>query len=77
MTEICGEKIILQLIDTAGQERFAKIANNTIRNVNGVLLFYDIVDRESFDKVSNWINQIKEINENNAEIILIANKIDL
>ena len=77
MAEVCGEKIILKLIDTAGQERFAKIANNTIRNVNGVLLFYDIVDRESFDKVSNWINQIKEINENNAEIILIANKIDL
>ena len=77
MAEVCGEKIILQLIDTAGQERFAKIANNTIRNVNGVLLFYDIADRESFDKVSSWINQIKEINQNNAEIILIANKIDL
>ena len=77
VAEVYGEKIILQMHDTAGQERFASIANNLIRQVDGVLLFYDITQKESFNKVSNWINAIKENSEKNVEIILIANKIDL
>ena len=77
VAEVYGEKIILQIHDTAGQERFASIANNLIRQADGVLLFYDITQKESFNKVSNWINAIKENSEKNVEIILIANKIDL
>ena len=77
VAEVYGEKIILQMHDTAGQERFASIANNLIRQVDGVLLFYDITQKESFNKVSNWINVIKENSKKNIEIILIANKIDL
>ena len=77
MTEVCGEKIILQLYDTAGQEKYAPIASNTLRQVDGILLFYDISLKESFDKVSYWIKVIKEKSEKNVEIILIANKIDL
>ena len=77
MAKVNDDKILIELFDTAGQERYDSLGENIIREVEGVLLFYDITNEESFDKVSYWINKINEKNGKNIEIVLIGNKIDL
>ena len=42
------------------------------------LIVYDIINRKSFEKLNDWVNLIKEENENRNLIIgIIANKSDL
>ena len=72
-----GKKVKIQFIDTAGQERYRSIAYNMIKNADGILLMYDITRKETFDNVSNWIENIRENKISNFPIILIGNKSDL
>ena len=67
----------INFIDTAGQERFDSISSNYLKNVNGVLLVYDITNYDTFKKIDYWNNQIKNYNKNKYSIVLIGNKIDL
>jgi small GTP-binding protein len=67
----------INFIDTAGQERFDSISSNYLKNVDGVLLVYDITNYDTFKKIDYWNNQIKNYNKNKYSIVLIGNKIDL
>ena len=67
----------INFIDTAGQERFDSISSNYLKNVDGVLLVYDITNYDTFKKIDCWNNQIKNYNKNKYSIVLIGNKIDL
>ena len=50
----------LNLLDTSGQERFRSLPKSYYKNVDGVLLLFDINDKDSFKHVSNWMKDIKE-----------------
>ena len=50
----------ITLTDTAGQERFKSLPKKYYRDADGVLLLFDVNDKESFKEVNNWVNQIKE-----------------
>lgn len=41
-----------------------------------MLLLYDVTSYSSFDNISSWLNQIKEVADNQVLIMLIGNKID-
>ena len=75
-----GNEIIkLSLYDTAGQERFNYLIKNYYKGTNGVLLVYDITNRDTFKKIDFWLNDLME-NADNLDIlyiILIGNKNDL
>ena len=58
--EIKGKKVKLQIWDTAGQERFKNITASYYRGGNGVILIYDITDRESFDNLNCWLIEIEK-----------------
>ena len=88
----CEKKIIkikdkiykLIIWDTAGQERFKAIPKKYYQNVDGILLLFDLSERNSFDNISNWMKSINEntksrfTNQNNdLTITLIGNKIDV
>ena len=74
-----NELIKITLYDTAGQEKFNYIIKNYYRGTNGVLLVYDITDRNSFEKLEFWLNDLRENADNidNLFIYLIGNKNDL
>lgn len=80
-----GSKIIscnntvynIQIWDTAGQETYKTITKSYYRGAVGCLLVYDITNRDTFDAIPKWLNDIKEINMNMSNMILIGNKIDL
>ena len=73
-----GESIKVSIYDTAGQERFQRIIKHYYRGANGVLLTFDISNKNSFEKLNYWIQDLKENadNINDLFICLIGNKID-
>ncbi|CDR97153.1 Ras family protein, putative [Babesia bigemina] len=72
-----GKTMRLQLWDTAGQERFRTLMPSYIRDSSAAIVVYDITSRESFDKVGDWIKDIKELRGDKAVIVLVGNKTDL
>ena len=75
--EIEDKKIRLQVWDTAGQERFRNVTKSYFQSSHGLLVVYDITDKESFEKINFWIKNIKENAPENAKLILVGNKCDL
>ena len=75
--EIEDKKVRLQVWDTAGQERFRNVTKSYFQSSHGLLVVYDITDKESFDKIKFWIENIKNNAPENAKLILVGNKCDL
>ena len=67
----------LMFYDTAGEERYKSIPKNHIKNMQGIILMYDITNKLSFDSIIDWISDVKEIKGENFPMILVGNKIDL
>lgn len=72
-----GRLVKLQLWDTAGTERFRTITPIYYRNVDGVLLVFDITDRTSFTSIQYWVDELNEKGEDGAQLLLVGNKADL
>ena len=73
-----GIKVKLTFYDTSGQEKYKSLPINCLRNIQGIILMYDITEKKSFDSINGWLNIIKNLEgENTVPIILIGNKIDL
>ena len=73
-----GSEIKVKIVDTAGQERFRSIAKNYIKKVNGIIVNYDITDKNSFSIADSWINEIKNDSSlKEKPIFLVGNKSDL
>jgi Ras-related protein Rab-1A len=76
--KIKDAKIKLQIWDTAGQERFRAITSTYYRIANGIIVVYDITNRESFDQVNYWLDEIHLHSENVCiPKVLVGNKKDL
>ncbi|XP_061686078.1 RAB3D, member RAS oncogene family, a [Syngnathoides biaculeatus] len=71
------KRIKLQIWDTAGQERYRTITTAYYRGAMGFLLIYDITSQESFAAVQDWGTQIKTYSWDNAQVVLVGNKLDL
>ncbi|KAK8791287.1 hypothetical protein WA171_002234, partial [Blastocystis sp. BT1] len=74
---VCGKTVKLQIWDTAGQERFRTITTSYVRGSEGILLVYDVTDRNSFESISSWMEQISQHADSSVNKILIGNKCDL
>ncbi|RYH20058.1 GTP-binding protein [archaeon] len=72
-----GTQVQLSIWDTAGQERFHALGPIYYRDASGALLVYDITDAESFNKVKNWVKELRKIVGNDIILVIAGNKIDL
>eukprot|EP00501_MAST-03F_sp_TOSAG23-6_P001520 GSMAST32.ASY1.ANO1.1582.1 assembled CDS len=63
--------------DTAGQERFRTLTTQFYRGSQGVLMVYDITNRETFTNITHWMQQIKDNVETDPQILIVGNKSDL
>ena len=77
MTLENDKTIKLQIWDTAGQDRFRAITKNYYKGANGIILIYDVTNKQSYENVKNWLTQIKEEANPNVIIYLTGNKIDV
>ena len=54
------QSIKFEIWDTAGQEKYRKLAKIFNTNADAIILIYDITKRKSFEEIKNyWINEIK------------------
>jgi Ras-related protein Rab-1A len=67
----------MQIWDVSGQERFRSIVNLYYRDADGALIVFDTTDKQSFENVKQWLQELEDKAPKNIEIILVGNKIDL
>lgn len=49
----------MQIWDTAGQERFRAMAPLYYRNAAVAVVCFDIMDEESFQKMKDWVEELR------------------
>lgn len=70
--------IKLLLWDTAGQERFRSICKSYMRNSVGCVLMFDISQRQTFDRVVIWHQEVLDyVKPNPMFFLLVGHKSDL
>jgi len=75
--QVKDKSIKLQIHDTAGQERFRTVTASFYRGAHGILLVFDITDKESFEgKVTEWLREVRNYTPDNTPVVLVGNKVD-
>jgi len=72
-----GKSVKLHIWDTAGQERFRTMTSAYYRGSDGIVLVYDTTDRDSFEHVDSWLQEVNRFSADTTCKILIGNKNDL
>jgi small GTP-binding protein len=67
----------LSLWDTAGQESYKSITRSYFRGASGALLVFDISRRQTFNSATAWLQDLRQIAEENIVVVLVGNKSDL
>ena len=68
----------LQIWDTAGQERFKTITSSYYKGAHGIIVTYDITDRDSFNAIHTWMSEVEKYTpQGDITRILVGNKSDL
>jgi len=75
--EIDGRTCKMQIWDTAGQERFRTITSSYYRGAHGIVLVYDITNRESFTNLEMWLGEVRNYSSAQVQLILVGTKSDL
>ncbi|KAK2961224.1 putative GTP-binding protein YPTC1 [Blattamonas nauphoetae] len=75
--QLNGKVIKLQIWDTAGQDRFKTITSSYYRGANGILVVYDVTNRDSFQNINMWMKEIDNYGSEGTVRVLIGNKSDL
>ena len=75
--EINNKKVKMQIWDTAGQERFRTVVSTYFKGAHGILLLYDVTNKDSFKNLENWLIEIEKNSSDKVLKILLGNKCDL
>ncbi len=75
--DIGNKKFRIQVWDTAGQENYRSITRAYYKNSVCAILVYDISNRETFDHISNWIEDCISQSPKTVFMVLVGNKSDL
>jgi len=67
---------LVEVIDTAGQEEYATLRDQWIREGQGFLLVYSIASRVSFERIEIFRQSIHRIKRGKPVFLLVGNKVD-
>jgi len=77
MLDLDSKKYKLTIWDTAGQERFRTLTSSYYRGAHGVILVYDVTNRETFDNLEQWFSELQTYCSNKDVIkMIVGNKVD-
>ena len=67
-----------KIFDTVGQEKFNSISTTTIQMAVGFFMVFAVNNRESYERLVNWINYIEDyVNLEEKVLFIIGNKTDV
>jgi len=69
--------IKMQIWDTAGQDRFRTLTSSYYRGAHGIIIVYDVTNKDSFDNVRQWMTEIEKFASESVNKLLVGNKSDL
>lgn len=70
--------VIVEILDTAGQEEYSALREQYIKTGEGFLLVYDVTSRISFEEVKKLHEQICQVKDReNTPIVVLGNKTDI
>lgn len=72
-----NKTIKMNIWDTAGQERFKNLTATYYKGANGVMIVFDITDRDSFEDIGKWVSEVKKNSNREVVKLLVGNKLDL
>ena len=73
-----GKAIIKQTIwDTAGQEIYRSLSPFYYRDADAVVFIYDTTNKNSFNELSYWVNEVKQNGKSETLLAIAGNKSDL
>lgn len=72
-----NKAIKLQIWDTAGQEKFKSLTTAYYKGADAILLTFDLTNRNSFESLDEWLDQVNEYTTGDPVIIIIGAKSDL
>ncbi|KAL0074559.1 P-loop containing nucleoside triphosphate hydrolase protein [Phycomyces blakesleeanus] len=77
MMQVDGQSYKLTIWDTAGQERFRTLTSSYYRGAQGVILVYDVSNRETFDALHTWWNEVNTYCSSPDVVkMIVGNKVD-
>ncbi|KAK8899315.1 hypothetical protein M9Y10_001628 [Tritrichomonas musculus] len=76
-TTVENKPVQLVIWDTAGQERYYTVVKSYYRLSLGILVVFDITNRNSFDSVPRWLRDVRQEAAPNCQVLLVGNKSDL
>ncbi|KAJ0404303.1 hypothetical protein P43SY_003216 [Pythium insidiosum] len=78
LSTIDGDQVVLDILDTAGQEEYTSMQDQWMREGNGFLLVYSVTSQSSFDDIATFKDKILRAKDvDNVPIVLVGNKCDL
>ncbi|XP_027147546.1 ras-related protein Rap-2a isoform X3 [Larimichthys crocea] len=76
--EVDSSPSVLEILDTAGTEQFASMRDLYIRNGQGFILVYSLVNQQSFQDIKPMRDQIIRVKRyQQVPVVLVGNKVDL
>ena len=72
-----GGRLMTQIWDTAGQEKYKAICMHHYKNAVGAIIIYDITRLKTFENCENWMTDFKMQANEKAKIVLFGNKLDV
>ncbi|KAJ7938012.1 ras protein [Mycena leptocephala] len=66
----------VEVIDTAGQEEYAILRDQWVREGQGFILVYSIASRTTFDRLKVFHQSVTQVKRGNPIIVLVGNKSD-
>lgn len=77
-TSVDDEVVLLDVLDTAGQEEFSAMRDSYMRSGQGFILAYAITSRSSFEELQSFHDQILRVKDvDRIPMVLVGNKSDL
>lgn len=75
---IDNEPCVLEILDTAGQEEYSAMRDQYIRSGQGFLIVYSVVNRRSFEELSEFREAVLRVKDTEQfPMIIVGNKCDL
>ena len=70
-------EVKLHIWDTSGSEKYKSITQQYYRDAHGIILIFDVCNRNSFNNLNNWISEIKNNCLSECQVIIVGNKNDI